>query len=74
MYAGWPNYETWNVNLWGGNEEPTYRYIEEHKPYTATKAQRIALELWPNGTPDMHGPEDMDRVDWHEIAEAWNEE
>lgn len=25
-YNGWTNYETWAVNLWLENEEPSYRY------------------------------------------------
>lgn len=24
-YNGWPNWATWNVNLWIDNEEPIYR-------------------------------------------------
>jgi len=24
-YNGWTNYETWVVNLWLANEEPSYR-------------------------------------------------
>ena len=25
-YNGWPNYETWAVALWLGNEEVSYRF------------------------------------------------
>lgn len=28
-YNGWSNYETWCVNLWLTNEEPSYRYWRE---------------------------------------------
>lgn len=28
-YNGWTNYETWLVNLWINNEEPSYRYWRE---------------------------------------------
>ena len=28
-YNGWTNYETWNVALWIGNEEGSYRYWRE---------------------------------------------
>jgi len=72
-YNGWPNYETWNVNLWATNEEQTYMRVLQDKPYDATKAQRVGRELWPEGTPDMDGPKDMDAVDWKHIADAWNE-
>ncbi len=73
-YQGWPNYETWNANLWPMNEEGTYRYVMDNAPYTADKARRVMEELYPNGTPDMDGPQDYDRVDWQRIADAWNEQ
>lgn len=73
-YQGWTNYETWNVALWAGNEEPSYRYVVENMPYTAEKAEQIAREMYPEGTPDMDSPQDMGKVNWDEIAEAWNEE
>lgn len=28
-YQGWTNYETWNVNLWLSNDEPSYAYWQE---------------------------------------------
>jgi hypothetical protein len=72
-YNGWSNYETWNVALWIDSDENTYHTVKENAPFTAVKAQRIALELYPKGTPDMDSPADMDRVNWKEIARAWNE-
>jgi hypothetical protein len=73
-YNGWSNYETWNIALWAGNDEGSYNYVRENRPYTAVKAERIALEMYPDGTPDMAGRMDMDKVNWKEIAASWNEE
>ena len=73
-YNGWPNFETWNVALWAGNDQESYQMVQANRPYTEAKAWRIALAMWPQGTPDMRGPEEMDAVDWSRIAEAWNEE
>ena len=28
-YSGWTNYETWCVNLWWSNDEPTYKALRE---------------------------------------------
>jgi hypothetical protein len=72
-YNGWVNYETWNVNLWATNEEPTYHRLVESKPFTEQTAAVLGFELFPNGTPDMDDPSDMRKVDWTEIAAAWNE-
>jgi len=75
-YNGWPNYETWNVALWFGNDEGLYRAVRAERPYTAAKAERVALEWMPDGTPDfddMGGAAAYDRVDWQEIAASWNE-
>jgi hypothetical protein len=33
----------------------------------------MAFELFPEGTPDMDGPDEMSDVNWEEVAEAWNE-
>lgn len=73
-YNGWSNYETWNVALWAGNDEKSYKYVRANMPYTAAKAESIAREMYSEGTPDMDNPADMDKVNWQEIAESWNEE
>ncbi len=73
-YHGWTNYATWNVDLWVTNVESTYNAMRELRPYDAAKAEQIARELFPEGTPDMDSPKDMDKVNWEEIAEAWNAE
>lgn len=74
MYNGWANYETWNVVLWANNEEPTYRAMLCRRPYSGRTAREFLEEIFPNGTPDMKGPQDYDEVDWIEVAEAFNEE
>jgi len=38
-YNGWTNYETWAVNLWLSNEEPSYRYWEEVSQEVADGAE-----------------------------------
>jgi len=76
-YNGWTNWETWCVNLWVTNEEATYRRMRASRPYTAAKAERVALEMFPEGVPDFAdegGAGPMGRVNWGEIAAAWNEE
>ncbi len=77
-YQGWTNWETWNINLWAMNEEPAYRYIMARRPFIAESAKRVAVELFPRGTPDMQHRglpkyEWVPKVNWREIAESWNE-
>ena len=73
-YNGWKNWETWNIVLWASNEEGPYHFVLDNRPYTAEKAAEIAFEMYPNGTPDMKGPAELVKVDWEEVATAWNEE
>jgi hypothetical protein len=70
-YNGWHNYSTWNVALWADNDEGSYRYVQDHKPYTPGKARRIAADLFGERTPDGAR---LSAVSWKEIATAWNEE
>ena len=76
-YNGWKNYETWNVYLWVGNDEPLYRAMQEELrkvgKFTAVSAQRWTMEQMPNGTPDFKSAKRYDLVDWEEIANAYNE-
>lgn len=73
-YNGWTNYETWNVHLWITNEEGIYRAMVAGKPYTAKTAERFVRRIFPNGTPDMENRSgDYKKVNWQEIADAFNE-
>src|SRR5437867_2054412 len=42
-YNGWPNYETWAVQLWLSNEEPSYRYWTKR-----------AQEVWDEAAPGKY--------------------
>lgn len=43
-YNGWTNYETWNVALWIGNEEGSYRYWQDR----TEAAYRDAVDRFPS--------------------------
>lgn len=72
-YNGWPNYQTWNVALWLGNDEPLYcaarAAARMHRGgLHGADARRIVRELLPQGTPDV-GVLDMSRLThWPSIA------
>lgn len=75
-YNGYTNYATWNVALWGSNDEGSYNYIRQNRPqrgYTALTAKRIGMDLWPEGTPDLPRWRGGGRVNWAEVAAAFNE-
>jgi hypothetical protein len=57
-YNGWKNYETWNVALWLGNEEPLYREMRARaadKKFSGVSIRAFVEECMPNGTPDFRG-------------------
>ena len=75
-YNGYANYETWNVHLWISNEEDSYKDAKSHKPFDANSAKVYVKKVYPKGTPDFKdrgGAKCYDKVDWKEVAEAFNE-
>ena len=81
-YEGWTNYETWNVNLWLSNDEPTYKYcVMLSKTYSdpielANLLKEFVLgfkpELGESTFSDMLNAS-LREVNWREIAEAYLE-
>jgi len=48
-YNGWTNYETWLVNLWLSNDEPSYRFwrqrTADHRT-AAPEAEQVQAGIW----------------------------
>jgi hypothetical protein len=75
-YNGWKNWETWQINLWLDNEEPSYREkvrFVKRGNLSDEQVESWVREQFPNGTPDMD-PGDMAKVDWEEIGNHFREE
>ncbi len=78
-YNGYSNYETWNVELWLDNDEALngkkYDLIKKWgAKLPTTQVEAFIRWQFPNGTPDMSGARDLDKVNWEEIASGWREE
>ena len=78
-YNGWKNYETWLVNVWLNNEEPSYYMLEELKAApigVAEKAERLEEAVrdmyWfePYGIVADIVNMALGSVDWLAIIEA----
>ena len=84
-YNGWTNYETWNVNLWLGDEEDFRdRAMNAEDLYQAEGALRdwveeVAEILVPGSVEgssfvnDLFGTA-LSKVNWIEIAECYRDE
>ena len=49
-YHGWANYETWNVALWIGNDEPLYSVAVAYGSYS--ELLDVLYECGSKETPD----------------------
>jgi hypothetical protein len=83
-YSGWPNYETWLVNLWLDNDERTYRHWRaEASKLTAWELARVLETAHKDTSYDLTGATGLwadligaalSRVDWRSIADHLKEE
>jgi len=78
-YNGWTNWETWQILLWASNEEHLYKQVNKFVEWASwrvgfdLKVKHFFYDMFPDGTPDMDGVEDMKNVNWQEIAEHLEE-
>ena len=78
-YNGWPNHETWVVNLWLSNDEPIYMYMQDVDLTTGEKFEifykfGVPYHLKKSILQDIGKHGSIKNVDWDKLAEAWNEE
>jgi hypothetical protein len=81
-YNGWSNWETWQILLWASNDEDLYKQTTRFVDFFAwrigfeDKVKYFFCDMFPNGTPDMDSADEMQQVNWSEIAEhlkEWND-
>ena len=73
-YQGYTNWATWNTMLWLGNDESVYRFVRYRDTSDPTLAEAVVRAVFPNGTPDMDDPKELDNVDWESVTEYLEEE
>lgn len=75
-YEGWTNWETYNIHTWIMNYESFYdRMVSERRKakFTAESAKKLIQRVFPNGTPDMRSQKHLRKINYEELAEAFNE-
>lgn len=76
MYNGYTNYETWNVALWLDGDYEIYKCRQNYSnlgKWDAEISKDFFTSYFGDCTPDLK-PEDMEHVNWEEIAKNLNDE
>jgi len=80
-FNGWSNEETWAVNLWITNNQPTYNMCTKLYGYSkddtdfANSLEKVFWLLWEGVIPEIVVPTSIPMlgVNWQEISEVWGE-
>jgi hypothetical protein len=88
-YNGWSNYETWNVSLWLGNDEPMYHDVnrlarraevsnthDEAVEELGESIRQYVTDLFTDSGKfgDLDTEAELGAVDWDEVAAGWLED
>lgn len=68
-YNGWANYETWNVALYMGNDEKSYRLAQQVARSGCARPFSVYRESYGPRTPDGVSLFDP-KLNWKELNEA----
>jgi hypothetical protein len=77
-YHGWTNRTTCDVAWQFTKDDALYRakrqFVDDSPVVDGWTVEDFVRGLLPEGTPDMDGPGDYDKVDWDQIAKDWLDE